>query len=126
MPSTSSTPSRRRTSPTASPSGAGSRASTRAAPSTSATSPPSRATARAAQRLAGPQQRLGRDAGEVRAFAAQQLALDDRHAQPAVGQRGRAVLAGRTAAEDDDVVVAHAPALASSTCDAATISPMWL
>ena len=39
--------------------------------------------------LAGTQQRLRRDAGPVRALAADELALDDRHAQPALGQRRR-------------------------------------
>ena len=57
--------------------------------------------------LARAQQRLRRDARPVGAFAADQLALDDGDAQPARGQRGGAVLAGRPAAEDDHVVVAH-------------------
>ena len=47
-------PSRRRTSPSASPSGAGSRASTCSAPSTSATSPPRRRTACAISTPTGP------------------------------------------------------------------------
>ena len=56
--------------------------------------------------LARPQQRLGRDARPVRALAADELALDERHAQAALGQRAGAVLARRAAADDDDVVVA--------------------
>ena len=59
------------------------------------------------RRLAGAQQRLGRDAGPVRALAADELALDQRDTQAAFGERTRAVLAGRAAADDDDVVVAH-------------------
>ena len=55
--------------------------------------------------LAGAQQRLGRDAGLVRALAADQLALDHRDPQPAVGQRARTVLPGRASADDDHVVV---------------------
>src|SRR5262249_28774871 len=49
-----------------------------------------------------------RYAGPVGALAADQLALDDGDAQAARRQRGRAVLAGRPAAENDHVVVAHA------------------
>ena len=41
------------------------------------------------------------------ALAADQLSLDDGDAQPARSQRRSAVLAGRAAAENDDVVVAH-------------------
>ena len=63
--------------------------------------------ARAVHRLARAQQRLGRDARPVRALAADQLPLDDGHPQPARGDRGGAVLAGRPAAQDDHVVVAH-------------------
>ena len=59
--------------------------------------------------LARPQQRLRRDAREVRALAAHQLALDQRDAQPALGERARAMLARRAAAHHDHVVVvAHA------------------
>jgi hypothetical protein len=76
--------------------------------------------------LARAQQRLRRDAAPVRAFAAEQLALDDRHAQVAGGQAGGAVLAGRSAADDDDVEVTHARPLALSISYAAVISPMWL
>ena len=61
--------------------------------------------ARAVHRLARPQQRLRRDARPVGALAADQLALDDRDAQPALGQRAGAVLAGRAAAQHDHVVV---------------------
>ena len=62
--------------------------------------------ARPVDRLARPQQRLRRDARPVRALAADELALDDGHAQAALGQRARAVLARRAAAEHDHVVVA--------------------
>ena len=71
--------------------------------------------ARALHRLAGAQQRLGRDARPVGALAADQLALDHGHPQAAVGQLTGAVLARRAAAHDDHVVVgAHvlAPGLA--------------
>ena len=51
------------------------------------------------QRLAGPHERLGRDAAPVGALAAEQLALDDRDSQAAVGEPGGAVLAGGPAAE---------------------------
>src|SRR5215475_6059493 len=64
--------------------------------------------ARALHRLARAQQRLRRYAGPVGALAADQFALDDGDAQAARRQRGRAVLAGRPAAENDHVVVAHA------------------
>ena len=56
-------------------------------------------------RLAGTQQRLRRDAGPVRALAADELALDERDAQAALGERAGAVLARRAAADDDHVVV---------------------
>ena len=62
--------------------------------------------ARSLHRLARPQQRLRRDARPVRALAADQLALDERDTQPALGQCAGAVLAGRAAAHHDDVVVA--------------------
>ena len=57
--------------------------------------------------LAGAQERLRRDARPVRALAADQLALDERDAKAALGERARAVLAGRAAADHDHVVVAH-------------------
>ena len=63
--------------------------------------------ARALHRLARAQQRLRRNARPVGALAADQLSLDDGDPQPARGQRRRAVLAGRPAAENDHVVVAH-------------------
>ena len=66
------------------------------------------------QRLAGPHERLGRDAAPVGALAAEQLALDDRDLQAAVGEAGGAVLAGGPAAEDDDVEVGHASPFALS------------
>jgi hypothetical protein len=56
--------------------------------------------------LTGPQQRLGRDARPVRAFAPDELALDKGNSQPAVSQLAGAVLARRTAADHDHVVVA--------------------
>ena len=62
--------------------------------------------ARAMDRLAGPEQRLGRDARPVGALAADELALDDGDPQAALGECAGAVLAGRAGAEDDDVVVA--------------------
>ncbi len=65
-----------------------------------------RRVARAVDRLAGPQQRLGRDARPVRALAPDELALDDRDAQAALGQCTRAVFARRARAEHDHVVVA--------------------
>ena len=66
--------------------------------------------ARAVDRLARPQQRLGRDARVVGALAADELALDDRDAQAALRQRPGAVLPGGAAADHDHVVVvAHGP-----------------
>ena len=62
--------------------------------------------ARAMDRLAGPEQRLGRDARPVGALAADELALDKGDPQAALGEYAGAVLAGRAGAEDDDVVVA--------------------
>jgi hypothetical protein len=59
------------------------------------------------RRLARAQQRLGRDARPVRALAAHELALHQRDAKAAFGQRGGAVLPGRAAADDDHVVAAH-------------------
>ena len=64
--------------------------------------------ARLVHRLARPQQRLRRDAGPVRALAADQLALDDRDAQPALGQLARAVLARASPPPSDDHVVVRA------------------
>ena len=58
-------------------------------------------------RLAGAQQRLGRDARPVGALAADQLAFDDGDPQSTVGQLAGAVLARRAGAQDDDVVAAH-------------------
>ena len=69
--------------------------------------------ARALHRLARAQQRLRRNAGPVGALAADQLALDDGDAQPARRQRRGAVLARRPAAEDDHVIVAADPIVAS-------------
>ena len=63
--------------------------------------------ARGVHRLTRAQQRLRRDARPVGALTADQLSLDDGDAQPAGSQRRRAVLARRSTAENDDVVVAH-------------------
>ena len=57
-----------------------------------------------ASSVGGPQQRLRGHAGVVGAFAADQVLLDDRDAQPAVGQPARADLAGGPGAEHDRVV----------------------
>ena len=65
--------------------------------------------ARVLHRLAGAQQRLGRDARLVGALTPDQLALDQGDPQAALGQCPGAVLARRPAPDDDDVVfVAHA------------------
>ena len=61
--------------------------------------------ARALHRLAGAQQRLGRDARPVGALAPDQFALDEGDPQAALGERPGAVLARRAAAHDDHVVV---------------------
>ena len=66
--------------------------------------------ARGLHRLAGAQQRLGRDARPVGALPPGQLALDHRDPQAALGQRPGTMLARRAAAHHDDVIVAHAPA----------------
>ena len=57
-------------------------------------------------RLAGAQQRLGRDAGPVGALTTNQLALDHSDPQATFRKGAGAVLAGSTAAQDDHVVVA--------------------
>src|SRR5262249_13290495 len=62
---------------------------------------------RVLHRLARAKQRLRRNAGPVRALAADELSLDDCDAQPACSERRRAVLAGCAATEHDDVVLAH-------------------
>ncbi len=63
--------------------------------------------------LARPQQGLRGDACPVRALAPDQLALDDGDVQASFGERRRAMLARRTSAEHDDVVV-HAHSGSSS------------
>ena len=81
------------------------------------------------ERLPGPQQGLGRDAAPVGALPADELALDERDPQAAVGQRARADLAGRPAAEDDGVDVRAPHAVrprARSISFAAVMKPMWL
>ena len=60
---------------------------------------------RAVHRLAGAQQRLRRDARPVGALTADQLALDDGHAEAAFGERAGGVLARGAAPEHDHVVV---------------------
>ena len=59
--------------------------------------------ARRLERLAGPQQRLRRDAGPVVALAPDELAFDDRHAKAAVREPAGAVLTCRTGTDDDDI-----------------------
>ena len=62
--------------------------------------------ARSLHGLPRPEQRLGGDARPVGALAADQLALDDRDPQTALGKLAGAVLARRAAAEHDHVIVA--------------------
>ena len=59
--------------------------------------------ARLGEQVAGSQQRLRGHAGVVGALAADQVLLDDRHRQPAVGQPPGADLARRPGAEHDRV-----------------------
>ena len=75
---------------------------------------------RPVHRLAGAQQRLGRDAGPVGAFAADQLALDQGDPQAAVGQFARAVFPWRAAAHHDDVVVTRHAGSSSPACSRTT------
>ena len=77
----------------------------RHASAASASTAPCRRLVRSVGRLAGAQQRLGRDACPVRALPPDQLTFDESHPQSAVGQLAGAVLARRAAADDDDVVV---------------------
>ncbi len=82
-----------------------------------------RRVARGMHGLAGAEQRLRRDACPVGALAPDQLALDERDAQAALGQRAGAVLPRRAAAEDDDVVVAahqRAPSMWSAAASDAS------
>ena len=53
------------------------------------------------------EQGLGRDARPIGALAAHQLTLDDGDAETALCQRAGTMLARRTCAEHDDVVVRH-------------------
>ena len=62
--------------------------------------------ARTVHGLARPQQRLRGDARPVGALTAHEFALHNGHAQTTLRERPRAVLAGRTAAEHDHVIVA--------------------
>ena len=63
------------------------------------------------QQLARAQQRLRRHAGVVRALAADQVLLDERDLEPAVGDPPGADLPGGPAADDDDVELplGHSP-----------------
>src|SRR3954447_24376008 len=70
-------------------------------------------TVRLGERLGRAQQSLRRHARVVGAFAADQLALDDRHVEPAAGDPARADLAGRAGAEDDDIELASGHQLRS-------------
>ena len=64
--------------------------------------------------VAGPDEGLRRNAAPVRAFAAHELALDERDGEPARGAAADGVLTGRPASDDDDVVgVAHRSSLAN-------------
>ena len=92
--------------------------SRQASAASTSTSRGRRRVARGVHRLAGAQQRLGRDARPVGALAPDQLALDERDAQAALGQRAGAVLARRAAADDDDVVVAAHVGSSSPACSA--------
>ena len=69
---------------------------------------------RAPDGLTRSQQRLGRNARPVGALASDEFALDNRDAQAPFGQRAGAVLAGRAAAEHDDVVVAAGAVVGAS------------
>jgi hypothetical protein len=60
---------------------------------------------RAVDRLARPQQRLRGDARPVGALSSYEFALHDRHAQAALRESTGAVLARRSSAEDDHVIV---------------------
>ena len=59
------------------------------------------------EQLPGAQERLGGHAGPVGAFAADQLALDQAHVEPLLGEPAGADLAGRPSADDNDVVLLH-------------------
>ena len=61
------------------------------------------------EQLAGAQEGLGRHAGVVGALAGDQVALDDRHREAAVGQASRGDLAGGPGADHDRVeaLLAH-------------------
>ena len=71
---------------------------------------------RAVHRLPGAQQRLRWDARPVRAQATDEVALDDRNPQTALRDGGGAVLPGRPAAQDDDVVVGGHDGSSSPAC----------
>ena len=90
--------------------------SRQASAASTSTSRGRRRVARGVHGLARAQQRLRRDARPVRALAADQLALDERDAQAALGQRAGAVLARRAAADDDHVVVAAHVGSSSPAC----------
>ena len=63
--------------------------------------------ARTLRGLSGAEERLRGNAGVVRALTADQLTLDKRDTQTAVGELACAVLARRAAADDDDVEITH-------------------
>ena len=70
--------------------------------------------ARGREDVAGPDERLRRDAAPVGALAADELALDERDGEPARGAAADGVLTGGSATDDDDVVgVAHRSSLAN-------------
>ena len=81
--------------------------SRQASAASTSTSARRRRVAGGVHRLARTQQRLRGDARPVGALAADELALDHRDAQAALGKRASAVLARRAAADHDHVVVAH-------------------
>ena len=60
------------------------------------------------ERLVGPQQRLRGHARPVRALAADQPILDDRHLQPVLGQPPRRHFPRRTGADHHDIEAPHA------------------
>jgi hypothetical protein len=60
------------------------------------------------ERLIGPQQRLRRHARPVRALAADQPILDDRHFQPSFGQSARRHFSRRTGPDHHDIEAPHA------------------
>jgi len=68
-----------------------------------------RCLARAVDRLARAEQRLGGDAGPVRALATDEVAFDQRDAQPAVGDRLASPAFDDVAAGFDEIVYGRRP-----------------